>query len=291
VRIFSMRVREEGVVDIPHATPPSRPRNRALPLRGQRMLKEQILARSTFFEHFDGAIVDWRYMYARDMAAVEREAGWLQRQGVRLWVDFTSGINLYPDLRLVNNDEGPFNASMAAIEDVLAKMNVWGARDAILCLHRVPENNISREDTWASFELTLRTVCEQAAARGIAVYLRASTKDGAALQDLARFVGRIAAPNLKLAPSVALLLHERVAPEEAGKILEGRVGAWLVSAPGYDVAGDLWSTNATIAGYEGDGLGKLLAIAPDAPVLLDAVYANLDEEYFDARAMGEIEAR
>jgi hypothetical protein len=288
VRIFSVRVREESVQEIPHVAPPSRPRNRALPLRGQRMLKEQILARPTFFEHFDGAVVDWRYAHERDTAALEHEAGWLRRQGVRLWVDFTSGINLYPDLRLVNNHEGPYAKSMATIEGVLEKMKAWGAHDAVLCLHRVPENNISREDTWASFELTLRTVCEQAAARDITVYLRASTKEGASLQELAQLVGRVAAPNLHLAPSTALLQHARMTPEDAAKVLAGNVGLWLVSAPYYDVAGHLWSTNAAIAGYEGDGLRELLAVAPDAPVLLDAVYADQDEEYLDARAMRRI---
>ena len=285
VRIFSVRVREESVQEIPHSAPPARARGRALPLRGQRSLKEQILVRPTFFEHFDGAAVEWRYLHDRDIAALEREAGWLERQGLRLWVDFTSGVNLYPDLRLVDNHAGPYAESMAAIEDVLNKMQAWGAHDAVLSLHRVPENNIGREETRQSFEDTLRAICAQAAALNIQVYLRASTKDGRALGDYVRLIERVAAPNLKLAASVALLLERDIEPGAVADIVGSTLGLWLVSAPAHDVAGRMWSTNAPIAGYgEAERLAQLLATAPDAPALLDAVYANQDVEYLDARA-------
>ena len=64
------------------------------------------------------------------------------------------------------------------------------------------------------------------------------------------------------------------------------LGLWLLSASAHDIAGRLWSANAPIASCENlEGLAQLLATAPDAPILLDAVYPNQDAEYLDARAM------
>ena len=57
-------------------------------------------------------------------------------------------------------------------------------------------------------------------------------------------------------------------------------------APDYDLAGALWNTNTPMAPrVPPDALAPLLAIAPDAPVLLDAVYADQDRGYLDARAL------
>jgi len=289
VRIFRVKVREEGVEEIPHVAPQPRPRGRALPLRGCRAIKEEVLARPTFFEHFDSVVVDWRYIHERDKDSLERQAGWIGLQGLRVYVDLTSGINLYPDLRLVNNIEEDYAESMAAIQDVIDKMQTLGAHDLILSLHRTPENNISREETWASFEETLRALCAQAAERAITLYLRTSPKAGTSAAELMPMIERIAAPNLLLAPSIALLLHQKADPAETANVIKDKLGLWLLSGPAYDVAGALWTTNTPIANHVApDTLAPILAIAPDAPILLDATYTNHDHEYLDTRALDRI---
>ena len=282
VRLWRVRVREEGVLEIPHTAPPGRPRGRALPLRGGRTIKEEILARPTFFEWFDGAAVDWRYVNERDAAALEREAGWIARQGLRLYVDLSSGLNLFPDLRLVNNDEREFAASMAAIDGVLAKMSVLGARNLILSLHRDPENNFTREQTLASFESTLRVLCARAGERGITLYLRMSTKS-VALDALARLADAIGAPNLKLAPSLALLIDSGT-PPAAVAALGARLGLWLVAAPARDTNGATWTTHAPLAAPAGalEKARPFLDAAPELPMLFDAAYDEPDAEYRDA---------
>ena len=97
-RVFAVRVKESGVEVIPHRTPPPRPRGRALPLRRARSVKEEILARPTFFEHFDGIVLDWRYLHEREKSILQQEAGWMGRQGLQVFVDLSSGVNLYPTL-------------------------------------------------------------------------------------------------------------------------------------------------------------------------------------------------
>src|SRR5208337_5029313 len=82
---------------------PPHPSDRILTLRHATSIKEEILARSTFFEHFDGVCVDWRYLHERENAALQKESGWLKRQGARLVVDLSSGVDLCPALRLVEN--------------------------------------------------------------------------------------------------------------------------------------------------------------------------------------------
>ncbi|MCL4694951.1 MAG: hypothetical protein KJ060_20865, partial [Candidatus Hydrogenedentes bacterium] len=292
VRIFRVTVREERVEEIPAVVPPSRPQGRILPLRGPESIQDAVLTRPTFFQHFDSVAVDWRYVYERDGNQLAREAGWIQRQGLTVYVDLTSGIYLYPDLRLVNNDPDAYAESMRTIDEVVEKMSALGAKHLILSLHRVPENNFTREQTEQSFDETLQAVCANAEPRGITVYLRQSPKAGDRLQAVVERITRIGAPNLRWAASTALLQHQNVNPGDLSALLNGTPGLWLASAPAYDIAGKPWTMNAPLEGNADlDTLAQLFAAAPSAPVLLDAVYTGRDEEYLDLGSVGAIAAR
>ncbi len=290
IRIFRVKVQESIVEEMPYVTPPPRPRGRILPIGNCRSIQEEVLIRPTFFQHFDGVSVDWRYLQRQDKSALTREAGWITRQGLRVYVDMTSGINLYPDLRLVNNDESEYSESMTTIREVLDKMTVLGTRDAIVSLHRQPENNFTREQTTESFGETLRAICADALTRGITVYIRTSPKGGDRLQTIIETMDRAAAPNLRWAASTALLLHQHADPGHVAALVNNRPGLWLAAAPAYDAAGKAWTMNAPLAGNaDEDAVASLLTAAPDAPILLDGVYANWDGEYRDARAIPENE--
>jgi hypothetical protein len=291
IRIFAVRVREENVEEIAHVVPAARPRGRALPLREARSIKEEVLARPSFFEHFDGVVVDWRYLREREKKELERESGWIDRQGLKLLVDLTSGINLFPDLclldNLVNQD---YAASLAAIEDVMEKMEFLHARDLLLALHRYPQNNFTLEQIWQAFEATLRHLCERGRREELTLHLRlrASTPPENLAQAV-EFVGKVGAPNLRLAPSTALLLAKKVDLNQATTLLKGRVGLWLVSTPQVDISGRVWNPNAPVWGYQDThSLAKILAIAPEAPMVFDALYKNHDEEYLDAKSLQEM---
>ena len=204
VRVFAVRVQETGVEEIPRVAPPPRPRGHWLTLRGATAIKEEVLARPTFFEHFDGVCVDWRYLHERERAALEREAAWLKRQGVRVVVDLSSGVNLYPTLRLIDNLHSDYEASRAAIKDVLAKMEILGARDLIVSLHRQPETNFSAEQTKDSFTATLKALASEAGARGVTLELRVGFgKPPGSLAEGFEWLDRVGAPNVKLAVSTA----------------------------------------------------------------------------------------
>jgi hypothetical protein len=290
VRVFAVRVAEQGVEEIRHTPPPPRPRNRFLPLRRPTSIKEAILARPTFFQHFDGVVVDWRSLRERERDALGAEAGWIRRQGLRVVVDFSSGIGLYPTLRLIDNVADDYAASRATIADVLAKARILGARDALVSLHRHPENNFTDEQTRAAFTKTLEALADEAARSGVTLHLRMTFgKPPWNLAEAAQWLDRVKSPNLKLAPSIALLPSGP--PESAGASgsLKNRVGLWLVSGARKDVAGRLWDAHAPLHIAEvGAVVTRWLALAPEAPIALDAVYESPDEEYLDAVALDRL---
>ena len=206
-----------------------------LPLRGLRPIKEEILARPTFFGHFDGVVVDWRYFREREQQSLAAEAGWIQRQGLRVWVDLSSGANLFPTLRLIDNVPEDYAASMAAVSDIQAKMERVGAQDLILSLHRHPENNFSGDQTRAAFDKTLRELAAQAARRHQRLHLRlAFGKPPGSLNEAAQLLDRIGATNLHLAASTAMLA-EVASSFETMKAWGARLGIWLVAFARQDV--------------------------------------------------------
>ncbi|MCY2950816.1 MAG: hypothetical protein NTU53_02430 [Planctomycetota bacterium] len=91
-----------------------------------RSIKEEITARPTLFEYFDGVSVEWLCLHEQEKASIQEEAAWLRRQGPRIHVDLSSGINLYPTLRLTDNLTADYAASVAAVSNLLAKMQSPG---------------------------------------------------------------------------------------------------------------------------------------------------------------------
>ena len=87
-------------------------------------VRQAILLRPSFRQHFDSVVVDWRYLESRTATAIAEEGRWLFRRNISVIVDFSSGLNLYPDLRLVKDAVDEYERSMSRIYDVLIKMSV-----------------------------------------------------------------------------------------------------------------------------------------------------------------------
>lgn len=133
---------------------------------------------------------------------------------------------------------------MAAIADVMAKMQIIGARQLLLSLHRLPENNY--EGGWEGFDPALKHLAAEAAQRGITLHLRQAPDKSP--PDLLPMLTRIGAANLKIA-----------APSgNVNEKTKAAVGIWLASSPGQL--------------RERQDHGEI-------PIVLDCVSANWDEEY------------
>jgi hypothetical protein len=292
VRVFAIRLKEAGVAEIPQVAPPPRPHGRALPLPHPRSIEEAILAWPTFFEHFDGVVVDGRYLHEREPAVLRHEAAWLYRQGVTVFVDLSPEVDLYPGLRLINNLPADYDASRVVITNVMEKMSILGARDLILSLHRHPENNFTDEQARAGFETTLRALAQQAEARHLTVHLRmALGKPPWNLAEAGALLDRVGAANLRIAASTALLVRSGNSAETR-RILKEKLGLWLVAGSRADVAGAIWDAHAPL--HNAPDLGPIaacLALGPDRPLLLDTLCQDTDETYLDAVALARLQAQ
>ena len=223
-----------------------------------------------------------RLVVSAAQKSVSDEAGWISRQGLTLAVDLTSGLNLYPDLRLVDNPEADYAASMDTVAELLAKMEILGSRHLILSLHRRPENNFTVEQTQSSFVLTLQAVCKRAATHQVTLHLRlVPGKPPWNVAEAVEFVDQVGAANLHLAPSTGVLL----AQDADAQTLRGKVGLWLLSGSRTDVAGELWDVHAPVAEVQQkDKITNYVSVAPTARFVLDAIYSSQDDEYRDACA-------
>ncbi|MGL4942212.1 MAG: hypothetical protein ACRC46_03355 [Thermoguttaceae bacterium] len=290
VRIFEVRLKDDAVVELPHPVIPKRTTGRYLPLRTNVPIKEEILARSTFFEHFDGVHIDWRYLANRSSEAVAEEAGWIKRNKLNVVVDFSSGINLFPDLRLIRNDMKEYEKSLKTFDDIFTKMEILGATKAIVTTHRAPE--ISYPPTEQEMIETLRLLCAKAQPHGISLVLRVSphtrvTWLGAGMEML-KSVG---ADNMQIAPHMTLLESESSA-ELLAQARE-KMAFVLVASPQFDVSGAVWSFHGPLVKRKSDAITnpKTLQAYQDIPLILDAVYEDQEQEYLDIRFIEKLFAR
>ena len=291
VRIFRVRTRETNVEVISDKTLQHSPTGCILPLRDITSIKEAVLRRPTFFQHWDGVMVDWRYLRNRERKTIEEESGWIDRQSLRVVVDLSSGLNLYPDLRLVENMPDEYAAGMAAVRDVIEKIALLGSHDLVMSLHRSPETNYTQEQTRKDFENSLREICRLSDEKGITVYLRVSpNKPPYSIEEARQYIETVGAPNLRIAVCTAAVFAGESSARDSLNEVKDHIGLWLVAMPGVDIGGKLWSVHERVAGHASvESLRNILTVLPDVPVVLDCVYSNHDEEYADVKVLEDME--
>eukprot|EP01052_Picozoa_sp_SAG31_P017499 SAG31_NODE_1198_length_9441_cov_3.648897_10_plen_816_part_00 len=126
-RVFRVKVRNSKVAPVSDdlVAPPALPIKRALPLsQSTGSIQEAVLTRPSFFDHWDAVVVDWEYVLTTEAQQLVEEGRFACLQKLKIIVDFTSGLNLFPDLRLINNSKIQLKESLAKIQAVLAKMQL-----------------------------------------------------------------------------------------------------------------------------------------------------------------------
>lgn len=292
VRIFSVKVQESQVNIIPKQNPIPRPEKRYLPLCNIIKIKDEILLRPTFFEHFNGIVLDWKYLNTKESVILKQESGWISRQKLKIIVDLTSGVDFYPELRLIDNLHEDYENSMIKIKDVITKMKIFHATELILPLHRFPENNFTEQQTWASFKNTFIHLCDHAKSLGINLNLRLCLgRPPFNIKEAINFIKGVNAPNLKLAPETAFLLAKKVPYEGVTtSLFRNYTGLWLVSGLRKDIEGKYWNQNLPVADFsEKKELSKIINSDKNIPIVLDAIYKNYDQEYIDACVLDEFQ--
>ncbi len=228
VRLFTVRIQEQDVRRLEPLPPPPRPHRRALAMRNVADLETAVLQHPSFFQHFDGVKLDWTYLQKRDPQQVRLDRAWLDRQQLRLIVDFTPGLNHFPDLTLLDLNQTTYGRSVAAIDQVLEKMQLLGARDAVIATHMPPEFGANPEQVEVSFRRGLKDLCRRARERGVTLHLaNLPHRWHSSVRETLQLVESLGEASLKLAWNTAAA----AAGESLAAPARDRLGMVLLSAP------------------------------------------------------------
>ena len=289
VRLFDLSIDERAVEEVKES--PFQPvRPAALDLGNCVGIREAVLSRPTFDRHFQAVKVSWRYLHAADPRSLEEEGLWLSRRSIGLLVDFTDGLNNYPDLTLHERCPGQWERSLSIFEDVLEKLGRMGGGDAVLRPSAQPRY-IEKGESIGLFGENLRSLCDFAGERGIRLHLQ-SRHTGliGSTAELLGFIRSLGCGGLSFALSVSHILIEGLEPsailEEAGDLCR----LILVSAPFEDPAGQMYDAHRPFRHRAADTVRGLADASGGRMIVLDAVYADQADEYLDIRLIEEFGA-
>jgi len=263
-------------------------------------VEHAIRSRPTFFQHYSGLLLDWQYLHQRELSTLAHESVWIAQQHADIWVDLTSGLDLFPGLRLINNSAPDIYArSLTVILDVMDKMVVTGIQDLVFSLHRVPENNIDRDTTLVEMATTLTTLVQWAQTRAIRLHLRQAFKNP--FNTLSDMDGWLHDHNLQddihLAISTSLLIANGVTPDDLMPMFDaGRISMVLLACPAFDIMGDLFDDSARLtassinaASCQSEIPGWVsTAVTLNLMMAFDATYEDANQEYKDAALVSNL---
>lgn len=297
VRLLRIRTDEgASVQELPVVSPTPNVANAVLALRDISSVKEAVLRRPTFFRHYGGVMVDWTYLRDRDEKALAVERNWIDLQQLKVLVDMSGGFNLFPDLRMVDNDLHETARTDAALEDVLKKMRILGAKTLIVAPSKRPETNMSWPEADANMRARLAAFASRAAAYGVTLHIRNSPRRAIrSPQEIASWLadGQVK-PAISLAAASLFCERKRnlveyvLKPGEPKYETVGCAPIYLLAAPAEDENRQLVSLHRPIASQTTikraafESYLKLIK-AKNVTVVYDALYADTDEEYRDAR--------
>ena len=299
-RTFRVTLANESVRELAEVVPPANPSNRLLFVRDHDnavgAIKEAVMRRPSFFQQYGGIMLDWRYLWGRSREDVEEQANWVKKQHLDVGVDFGSGMNFYPDLRIVTNNTFEIRKSIRKIDDVMEKLGILGGRELVMTIHRsgfAYGGDKGAEAFKDEFTAGLKRIARKAAEKGITVYLRNTHRRGpGAVDEIRSYVKAVAEPNLKFAPSLAHdVLGERNAvngtlAESARRAIGSGADLVYVSVPVKGFAGHLETAFGRLAeATDQADLKAAVAIvkASGARVVFAPFYDSFNQEYEDLK--------
>eukprot|EP00047_Mylnosiga_fluctuans_P021373 m.103995 g.103995 ORF g.103995 m.103995 type:complete len:986 (-) comp8873_c0_seq1:47-3004(-) len=291
VRIFSITLTDSQIKPAPHVAPPPRPTGRGLfVLDGP--LHREVLTRPTFFDHYDTLVADWRWVAGASAEALAADARFVGLQNFSLAVDLSSGLNLYPDMRIVKNALDDYTASMQMIYLTINKTAALGGKHVIVSYHIFPENWYSDQQSLADMLASLQSICAYAAPLGITIHLRqVANKPPSDLPALLLIVRQAGASNLRLALSTGQLIAQGT-PPSAVAAAATQISMLFVGCPASDPLTDQILTVASpLATCDAGALASvqaLLAAAPAAVAVPEAAMLTRAQEYAEAAILARI---
>jgi len=289
IRIFRVKVNEQNLHLLPAPEPESAPEGKYLTIRSDCSIKEAILSRPTFFNNYCGVKVDYHYFSSRSMQEIETESIWIKMQKLKVIVDFTSGLNLYPDLVLLNDYLPPYDKTRQIFSDVFSKMGAIGSDSIIVSIHRLQETRANPENAKKQFVEELQWMCKS----GYNVYLqhhpyRPIGSNGwqsvtAEIGELNWFISQVDRPNIKMALNLGHMDPAKDNSEKMADTLKDKLGMVLLSSSTTDAYNQSYDSHSPAAlHWKKMPWLKNLGV----PVIFDADYKSTSEEYEDLKLLG-----
>ena len=300
-RLFVVSLSSNSIRLLPKSNPKPRPIGVSLHLHHvTHSIRHEVLLRPTFSQHYDSIVVDYLYVSGTDNALLADECSWLSQQKISIYVDGSSSIDLFPHLRLVNNSIIAFDSSTSSFLNLMAKMVVLGSHDLILSLHRIPENYITYFATLSSFNDTLQFIYNQAKTLGINVHIKDTLKNPLDTLALSGWLQACNLSEVKVVLNTGILFNEGFSPD-IQSVVAKQASFVFISAPSYDMFGQLYSENTPLAVAAASIQEQVLSIVTKIcslrgycpyssasvryPFVLDGYYTSSDEEYLDAKML------
>ena len=303
-RLFVVTLSSDLLHFLPKVQPKPRPIGVALHLRHiDHSIRYEVLLRPTFFQHYDSVVVDYSYLITKDDEFLKQESRWLKQQNLSVCVDASPSIDLFPNLRLVNNSAVAFNESFQSLLALIRKMNALGSTDLILSLHRVPENDITLIQTLASFNSTLHLLLSHSSEFGVQLHIQDAVKnplgDELGLASWLKSCGLI--NSLKVVLNTAILLEQEFS-SELETLIAQHSSFLLIDTPAYDLFGAQYSVNIPVDRADFSTQNHLQALIKRVcslrgycpysmpshvpgryPLVMNGYFESVDEEYLDVK--------
>ena len=287
MRLFHIRLKEEKITLREPADIPAKPSNRILNIGecSEGEIKRVVLRYPTFFQHFDGVKVDWRYFERRGAEQLSYEQDWISRQKLKVVVDFSSGLNMYPDLTLLDTLQFRYDESIEAIDSILKKAAIIGCRDAVVSLHRKPENHVEDDRADERFQHGVRNLCGCGAKHGVTFHIHVHPhKWFPSTKRMKQFAEDIGAENLRLAVDTGHVCMSEEALSDSVATAGDALGAVLLHAPATDVLGQTYDAHLPVHTVDMD-LSAVAGAGNDVLTIFNAEYAGWNDIYADIRKL------
>eukprot|EP00056_Hartaetosiga_gracilis_P010520 m.155878 g.155878 ORF g.155878 m.155878 type:complete len:919 (-) comp13331_c0_seq4:210-2966(-) len=177
----------------------------------ERDIVSSLLSRVEFKWMYDSVIVDWRTIQSLSQDEVSTIRRYLRLQKIKLYVDLTSGINLYPDMRMVMNAPDDYAKSLNMMKNVITLTNALGGSDVVFSLHIIPENYESASQAKQEMQQTIANISQFALQYNTTLHFRLVPGRLITLADMEAFVDACydagAARNIKYAISAGFAIQ------------------------------------------------------------------------------------
>ena len=245
---------------VPKVIPKPRPQGVGLHIRHiDHSMRYEILRRPTFFQHYDSIVVDYNYLTSKDSDFLAEESQWLSQQRVRVYVDASPSINLFPALRLVTDDPVSYNKSMWSLTCLMHKMNTLGSHDLIVSLHTFPGDQTTNQ-TRNDFNTTIHYLDGLGTQLNITLHILDTPKNVYTLMPLTRWLDKNGLSSVKIVLNLAQLVNYGNS-YKYDSVVQSRSSLLYVTAPGWDSYGMSYGNNVPISNVNDstkEEVGKML---------------------------------